>query len=490
MIPKINQGWTITIGDKGWDGYCPSYFDNSYPFYGNKNQASYMVDVDIRDPNVLTQGAGTANLTNGSETGVVSTLITSILKTITSSDVSFVIGGDKLYKISSTTVASGGTPSWPYTITGTGAITGNDIVHYRGKLLYSYNDAGLSTGNIGSYDLSTTFDDDYWTTTCSGSALENAVHYMILGGDDCVYITNGRYIARLEGTTAAAAGLDFWQDSIVVSLTWNYDRVIAAVNRPNISGSNFNQSSIYQWNGINSTWDSNPVMVNGEIGALYTKNGVTFVWWKDATTTGGYNLGYLNGLQVTQLRTYSGSLPNQSQVGEYDGHLAWISSGALELWGAKDRGTVRMFPYMTSKLSTAGAFAAPFGTPLISSTDGAGAYCISKASGYSKNAAYHTIAYPVSGPTYKSQIDGIFVETEQMSSGAKCDITFSYDKAKSSLALTQIAYSAANKTRHKIYDGGLQVEDFRLDLSWANGSATNPCKIKKIMIFGHYIKDT
>lgn len=81
------------------------------------------------------------------------------------------------------------------------------------------------------------------------------------------------------------------------------------------------------------------------------------------------------------------------------------------------------------------------------------------------------------------------VETERMSSGAKADFTLTYDKGKSTQTLTQIAYSSSDYTRHKILGAGPQVEDFRIDVSWANGSASNPCKIRRILIQGHYIVD-
>ena len=64
-----------------------------------------------------------------------------------------------------------------------------------------------------------------------------------------------------------------------------------------------------------------------------------------------------------------------------------------------------------------------------------------------------------------------------------------YDQGKSTKALTQIAYAVALPTRHKILTKGVTVEDFRLDISWVNGSTSNPVKIRKIMIKGHYVPD-
>lgn len=488
--PEDNN-WQILITTFG--GFCPAYFENSYPFYGNENQASDMVNADITDLNVLTQGPGVAALTNGTQAGSVSTLISSILKTVTASDVSFATGGAIVYKISSTTVSN--TSPWPLTIN-KDAVTGEtatDQIFYKSNLYVFYNHSG-SVGDIAKVDIAAeTIDPDWGSTVPTGyGTLQSAPHYAINGGDDVVYFTNGQYIGTISGTTLTLQGLDFWTNAETVSVSWNANRVIIAVNRPNISGSNFNESGIYNWNGVSSSWEGDPIEVSGKLGALYTKNGITYVWWQDATDTSGFLFGYINGSQLTPLRRYSGTLPNQAQVGEYKGYVAWISNNKIMLWGAKDQDTpVRLFQYMQGKDATLGAFAAPFGTIMISSTDGASAYTLAKASGYVVSTTWNTVAFNKSGPDFISQIDLIKVHTQQLASGAKCDFTLQYDQAKSSKALTQIAYAAStNITRHKIYSGGIQCEDFMLSINFANGSVVNPVKIRAILIKGHIILET
>ncbi|KKL24470.1 hypothetical protein LCGC14_2415020, partial [marine sediment metagenome] len=164
---------------------------------------------------------------------------------------------------------------------------------------------------------------------------------------------NGKYKATIDGTTLNDTGLDFHSDAETVSVSWNNNRILIAVNRPNLTGSNFNQSAIYKWNGVSPSWEGDPIEVNGEIGALYTKNGKTFVWWKDSTDTGGYTLGFINGTILEPIKRYSGSLPNQAQVGEVKGHIAWLSSNKLIIWGSKDVDTpARISQYISPKDST------------------------------------------------------------------------------------------------------------------------------------------
>ncbi len=487
-MPTQEQEWSITITN--WGGLRPAWFDNSYGSYGNKNQMNDCVNLNLIDPDVTTQGPGAVALTAGTQAGAVTTTIASILKTVTADNVSWAVGGAKLYKISATAVTNDGT--YPMTID-KATVTGEDatdLSFYKSNLYIFYNHSG-SAGDIAKLTISTdTLDPDWGSTVPTGmGTLQSAPHYTINGGDDVVYFTNGQYVGTITGTTLSLTALDLWTDAQTVSVTWNHNRVLVAVNRPNVSGSNFNESGIYTWNGVASSWEGDPIEVSGRIGALYTKNGTTFVWWQDSISTGGFWLGYVNGGQLSPLRRYKGSLPNQAQVGEYEGYLAWLSSGKLYMFGARDKDlSVNLFQYMSGTYTTNGAFAAPFGTPLISSTDGATKFDIAKASGYTVTSSGKTMAFKMSGPGFISQIDFIQVETEQLSTGAKVDFSLTYDKAKSTLSLDQIAYSTANTTMHKILSKGVQVEDFRLDWDFTNGSTTNPVKIRSFMIKGTFIK--
>jgi hypothetical protein len=491
MANENTKEWSITLDS--FNGFCPAWFENSWPYYGNKNQASDMRNINIIDPNVLTQGPGLADLTAGTQAGAVTTLIRSILSYAVSDNVGYAIGGAKLYQISATAVTNAGI--WPHTID-KGTVTGEDgedVVYLGGKLYYFYNHSS-SAGDIGQYDLATTFDDDWGSTVPTGKeALIYAPHQVINGGDDMAYFANGNYIGSINstGATIDTQALDFWVNSQVASITWNENRVIAAVNRPNISGSNFNQSGIYRWDTVAASWEGDPIEVQGKIGALYTKNGITFVWWQDSTDTGGFNFGYIktNTSQLVSLRRFKGSLPLFYQVGEFRGYLMWVSSNLVYLWGAKDVDIpVALSQYCAGKQATVGGIASPFGELLIASYATTN-FSLSKPSGYTVDSTYKTLAFKMGGAGYKSQIDTIQVQTEQMSTGAQVDWTLTYDQGKSTVTLDPIAYSTANKTRHKLLNRSIQVEDFRLDASFANGSATNPVKIRSIFIKGHIIQD-
>ena len=475
------QGWTISLLE--FNGFVPAWFKNSYPFYGDKVHASDMKNIDLTDPNVMTQGPAPTALT-----GAVTTVVRSFLRLVTSSDVSFGIGGAILYQISSTAVTNAGI--WPHTITHDGSEIGEDVCYYKTNLYYFYNQTG-SVGDIGKYDMATAFDDDWGSQVPTGkAALQSAPHQAINGGDDVMYFLNGRYIGSYNGTTLNPTALDFWTDAQTSSLTWNENRVKVAVNRPNITGANMNQSGIYTWDGSSSSWEGDPIEVNGRIGALHTKNGVDFVWWQDAGTSNEFNFGYISGTQLKILKVCEGTLPLYYQVGEFKGFIAWISDGLVYLYGSSDpESPIKFFQYTSSLYTTTvGGIGTTFGSILTSSSNGT-LYSLAKASGYTVDSNWKTRAFNVFSEGIVSVIDRIQVVTEQLATGAKVDFTLTYDQGKSTQTLDQIAYSASNYIFHKILNKGPKLQDFRVDIDFANGSTTNPVKIRDILISGHYIPE-
>jgi len=474
--------WQINIQDfQG--GYAPNWWKSTYPTYGNKNMAGAMQNADITNPNVLTQGPGLANLTNGTEAGVVSTLIKGILKVPTATNVGYAVGGNKLYQINATTVASGGSPSWPRTITDNGSELGEDVVEFQGNLYYSYNQTG-SVGDIGKYDLASTFDDDWGSTVPTGAAaLQSAPHQMIAAGNDTMYIANGLYVASYDGTTFTAQALDLPTGSVISSIAWSGDRLWIAANRPNLTGSNTNKSSIYSWDGTTSSWDDE-IVVNGLISALYVKNGTIFVWYADITSTGGYKLGYVNGSSITDLENFTGGLPEFYQITTYQDFLIWNSAGLIFAWGSggKDLPT-RLFQLADGGYTTIGGISALFGTVLVASTQST-SYKLAKFSGYDTACNWKSLLFDITGGGRVSSIDFVRINIESMSSGALVDWKLLNDQG-TTIYNDTISFSK-NAAKTSIYYplNGKVTDNFRLEFDWTNGSATNPVKIKSAKIYG------
>lgn len=526
----MRKEWAITIDN--FQGFAPGFWGTDFPFEGEAGHARDMVAVDLFYSNGLRQGPGISTLINGSQAEATTTLIKHILDFPVTSSVTYGIGGNVLYKITPTTVVDDAT--WPHTID-KGAVTGEDgesVCHYKDALFYAYNHSG-GAGDIGRYDLSSTFDDDYMSTVPAGATtLQGSVaHQMIVGGDDIMYIANGQYIASFNGTTFVDQALDFLQGSVVTSIAWANNRLYAAVNKSTLTGNNKNLSSIYIWDTTSSSWEIE-IPVNGRLGALFVKDGIVYIWWEELITDSSlYKMGNLDGVFVTELHVYaessssSSALPMFYQVTDFKNCVIWSKYENITLTltyttsvddplvtvddtpetvdnytadsniGLLSYGTPspsiqkKFFQCLKTKYINVGAVANPFGAIMVASKEGTN-FDISKSSGYSTDARWETIYFHPADAARKPRIRRVVVFTEPLLSGARIDSTLWYDFGKGSIALDKIMNTVDNKTKHIIYADGVDVENFALDFYWTNGSTVNPVYIRKIEIEGEFIHDS
>jgi len=116
------------------DGFSPLAHIDSKTFKGSKGQASEMKADVISNPGFIQQSPALADLTNGNQVGVVTEPIRFILDKPTASDTTFAVGTTKLFKLSSTTVASSG---WPKSISS--MVEGESIIRLKNNLYVFYN---------------------------------------------------------------------------------------------------------------------------------------------------------------------------------------------------------------------------------------------------------------------------------------------------------------------------------------------------------------
>ncbi len=483
-----DRKWNIVISAP-FEGFAPAYWANSYPNFGKKNMAGAMQYVDISDPVKLTQGPGLSSLTNGTDASAVTTLIDHILDVPSSNNVTWGIGGSKLYKISSSTVTSDA--NFPHTID-KAVVTGEDgesVVYLNDFLYYFYNHSG-SAGDIGRLTVSTnTFDDDWGSTVPTGAAaLTNNPHPAILGGNGRIYFGNGAYVGQYipSSNTISTTELALPSDCKVVDLVYERDLVWIATNAPNITTSNTNRGIIYAWNATASTFQEPIIEVPGRIGKIISKNGLIYVFYQDVSSTGGYKLGFINGDSIQEITNFSGSLPVFGQVTHYKNMLAFVSSGEVYLYGAVHiQVPIGLSKYMDCGHATGGALANPFGSLMAASNTG-GSYRLAKESGLDTNAHWKSLMFDVA----TSKIDTITIHYEPTSANARVDITIDYDRGKTTgFSVGSISHTSDSALIKKVFKPALKVNDFRIILDWANGSATNGLGIRKIEVEGHQIEE-
>lgn len=473
------------MDDISHGGYSPRFYAETYPSYGNKNQAGAMTNIDMTNAGYITQGPGLSNLTNGTQAGALTTLPKGILDFAAASDVSYAVGGAKLYKLSSTTLTSDGT--WPHTIDKAAqtAEDGEDVALYQGNLYYSYNHSN-TLGDVGKYDLSATFDDDWGSTVPSGAAtLTGGVpHPMIVGGNDTMYIGNGRYVTSYNGTTFIQQALDLPTGAVIQSVRWMSDRLWIAANRTSITGSNKNTASIFVWDGTTDSWEAE-IKLMGTVGGMHVKNGILFVFYQDITSTGGYKLAYVGGSNVVDLANFTGALPAFYQITDYKDFIIWNSNGSIWAYGSGDKDMPnRLFQLADGGHATVGGLACPFGTPIVASYDGASAYRIALFSGYDTNASWKSTIFDVTGDAEHSGIDTVRINFEELESGARVDWSLKNNQGDT-IYSDVISYAKLGAKTTAFYPlNGKIAENFRVEFDYSNGSTSATVKIKNVKVYG------
>jgi hypothetical protein len=477
--------FTITLS-QFYQGFSPLAHLNNLTQVGNAGSASVMSNVDVLG-DLMTQGPALSNLTNGTQAGVVSELINFIIDKAVASDTTYGIGTTKLFKISSTAVASGGTPSWPQAITN--CVDGESVIQLGTDIYGFYNKS--SGGDILKMPLSTEVIDVDWgsTTPTGAAALQKAVHPVAVK-EDVMIFGNGQYLGTYIGgsNTLAPTKLDFGVGNEVADVIFFGNQWLIAVNS-GITGSNKNFGQIYTYDGgaLSSILSDEVGIGFQKIGFLFEHNGVVYVAYQDLSSSGGYKIGYLAGRQIKTLAHFTGSLPSFSQKTLYKNTILFASSGSLYSAGA----IVDEFPFAISQLAdggytTLGAVVAPFGTPMIASTDGATNYRLAKFSGYDTACSWKSVVIPLVQGRTKGFIDEIIVLTKALGANASCSLKLEYNQGVSTSSANLI--NTTGRTRHTFRISIPNVEDFRIFLDWSGGSGSNDVAIREIQIIGHFVQ--
>ena len=469
--------WEIKI-ENFLGGYAPAYHQSTYPSYGNKNMAGGMRNVNLINPSCITQGLGLSTI--GDEDSNVLTLIRSILDKAVSSDSTYAIGGEYVYPISSTAVST------PHEITGT-SVVGEDIKEFRSNIYYTYNNS--TAGNIGKYNLST-YDDDWGSTVpANATTLQKGVPHPIITSGRFFYVGNGYYVTSFDADTGADGtlieqDLDLPHDEEISSLSLAGNTLYIASNNSGLSGSNKSIGSIYKWDRNSSSWNDDSIHGLGKVGGTFVKDGVVFVFHQDIGSS-AYKLGYVNGGQVSDVTSFTGSLPEYYQITEYKNFIAWVSGEYIHLWGSTHPKIETLhFQPMDGGFTTVGGIAVPFGDLLVASNQTT-SYKLAKSSGYETNSYWKSLFFDSSGGTMgKSLIDKVMVSFETLAAEARVDLTLNCDMGTSSSTKT-ISYDNDGAITQKIWSPNKEAKNFRLEFDWSEGNATNPVSIRSCLIQGH-----
>lgn len=466
-------------------GLAPLAHIDDKTFFGGPGHAGKMQADIVSDPKYLLPSPGLANLTNGTQAGVVDQLIRFILEEPVSSTETYAIGTTKLFKLSSTTVTTGGTPSWPQAVTD--MTSGESLVRVGANLFGFFNKA--SGGDILTMPISTGVIDPDWGSS-TDQALENAPHPAATK-EDIILFGNGRYVGTYIGgsvNTLDVQKLDFGVDAQVADIVFFSNTWWIAVNYGEGKKSRI---FMYEAGALSNILDDEAGLGSQKIGFLFVHNGLLFIAYQDNTTS-SFAIGFLNGRAIKPLRYFTGTLPDHRQKCLFKNTILFVSSTALMSCGA----TVEQISLQISKLADGGydnlgGIGAPFGTPMVASSDGSTNHRLAKFSGYSTDSNWYSKLYDISDGDRLGRIMKMVVYTKRLGENARADITLEGNQVSGAGVETSTSFSVTGtKTRHKFTSIDLvQLEDFRVKIDSANGSTTNPCPIRKIVILGNYVQD-
>ncbi len=247
---------------------------------------------------------------------------------------------------------------------------------------------------------------------------------------------------------------------------------------------------MYDGSAISNILSDEAGLGDQEIGFLYIKDGNIFVAYDDESSD-GFNIGFLQGRVLKNLRSFKGSLPNHRQKALYKDTIIFISSGDIWSIGA----SAASLPIQISKLAdaghaTVGALATPFGTPMVASTDGGSNHRLAKFSGFSLDSNWKSLFLDITNDRKIGSIDTIIVYTKALGANASCTIILEGNQGEVDDS-TAITISGENKTRHLETSIDLQdgIEDVRVLIDYAAGNTAQTVPIRKISLLGTFAED-
>ncbi len=309
-------------------------------------------------------GFDPTDLTNVS---VVTGLLRNVCLGVESSvNYAYAIGFNELLHrivISTKTISNSG--SWPHTIVGTGAISGNDCVTYNSNvggtaaankktnIFYSWNDAG-GAWNVGMFNTASgVFDDDFMTTvpaTPLSASGNTKPHPMIVGPDDLQYIADGNVLHSYDGSTGndgtfAAGRLTLPSGYVITSMAKlpDYLGVFAyyspagpSVN-PNVLTSG--PAVCFLWNYLDLDITYGIPLNDNVVTAAFEFNGTIGCFTQGTKPLQeGENrnctIQLLNGLNFEIKALFIGNPPIHGGVDVIDNSIQWNSDGAVHCFGS------------------------------------------------------------------------------------------------------------------------------------------------------------
>lgn len=366
----------------------------------------------------------------------------------------------KIFKASGTDGALSAVSPFPYTtLAGTG-IVGEDIVSYyigaTQYLFYSWYNG--TNGDVGRYDLNTTFDNDWLSTVPANYAVIGKSNPlpMKVGYDDCLYIGDGNNLHQLDGQTGdngtlTKEKLKLPKGYIITSMELFSPSSLAIFAYRNNAGTGFNssESKCFFWDYVNA----DPYKVI-DLNDNYVRGSFS---WKG--TIGCFTRGKRNAMYAepkSKIRLYNGEifdtldvfdygLPVNGGIETFTDHILFNAEGNIFSYGSVVKGLPNTlhFPYHTGTGNASGLLKSVSSTLLVTSYGATTVGLLSLDNASFRTGQVATIsAYPDTPDGMKCQAKSVVIEYHD---GAKGGLGVNtYIKADIDRTNSQLTASLAN----------------------------------------------
>ncbi len=359
-MPTISynkEGGVIRWSAADWAAGLIPNWNIDYPSQIGNGGFSFAFGIDpFRKPGYAMPGVNIAASTNGSTVDAIAT------NAVVNSTKAYIVGGTKLheYTILTNTVTNAG--AFPRTITAHGGHTiseAQDVeVYYIGTtkyLFYSWKDN--VDGDIGRFDLSATFDDDYMSTVAASGAVLDTTnpHPLIVGGDDILYIGDGNKLHGFDGQTGAngtlsKGALTLPKDYIITSYSKAKNfLVVYAYKSRGTSGSSFNrgESTAFFWDYVSEdptyAYELQGNTVNG--GFTLNETPGCFILGRNPVFGGLNNSKMLlfDGGKFVPVAVFPEAIPGKGGVEVSEGVVTFNAAGSVYQFGTPFPGAPTSF---------------------------------------------------------------------------------------------------------------------------------------------------
>jgi len=376
-MPQINTnktGGVVRWDHKDWlAGVMPNYSainDNST--IGNVDGFLDTISVDpFRKWGYLSPGGDPT-----AATGSVAVDALLVASAVNGTE-AYLVGGTKLQQFTpqtnvvTNTIGTGGV--FPHTISAHGghsAVVASDVVRYTigttPYIFYSWSDN--TDGDVGRYDLTTTFDDDYMSAAATSGAVLTSTekHVMVVGDDDILYIADGRNLHGFDGSATASG--TFISTAIQVPVgfvikafakTQNYLIVYASDNVSTASGYR-SESIAFFWDYKSDDFTYKYPIDGNKITAGFTFQGTPGCFSAGRSLLNNEDrsskLQLFNGSSFSTVLSFKETAPTQGGVEVMGEVIRWNSNGDIYQYGSPYDSSKPFNKIASGGGSTAGGF--------------------------------------------------------------------------------------------------------------------------------------